>query len=306
MEIGIPLLVLAAVLAAIGIVLNRRSPSRESLVASPAEELDVVRPRPRVAEFHVKGDEAHVAFDVPLPADGADEVLVELLVAEAVEVVREKRHTLPIDGVVSVVAFAGSDRTRVGSVDLDTPGELPAPTGPVGFDLRLSGIGPDPLDQQFERDAPGQAPSLAEVSVPDELSPIGNELRIPRAVDVGLRSQGIDPATMSSGDMVRGMLTLYGYRIESTADESTYRATKAGATTFVHEVGHGSGDHPEIGESDITAFKFAFLDSKSDRGLLVSDKYAPFEIYDEERREPRIRFVTRERLQRFVDALALD
>ena len=39
---------------------------------------------------------------------------------------------------------------------------------------------------------------------------------------------------------------------------------------------------------------------------LVSDKFSPFEVYERERREPRIRFVTRERLQKFVDALSLE
>ena len=33
---------------------------------------------------------------------------------------------------------------------------------------------------------------------------------------------------------------------------------------------------------------------------------SPVEIYERERRDPRIRFVTRERLQGFIDALALN
>jgi hypothetical protein len=39
--------------------------------------------------------------------------------------------------------------------------------------------------------------------------------------------------------------------------------------------------------------------------MYVSEKYGPFEIYDMERREPRIRFITRERLQKFVEAVSL-
>jgi hypothetical protein len=48
-----------------------------------------------------------------------------------------------------------------------------------------------------------------------------------------------------------------------------------------------------------------FGSSGADRGLLISEKFAPFEIYDRERRDRRIRFVTRERLEGFIDALAL-
>ncbi len=47
------------------------------------------------------------------------------------------------------------------------------------------------------------------------------------------------------------------------------------------------------------------MNSGADRGLMVSDKFGPFEVYERERREPRVRFVTRERLQGFVDALTV-
>ncbi len=48
-----------------------------------------------------------------------------------------------------------------------------------------------------------------------------------------------------------------------------------------------------------------FVSSGADRGLLFTDKYAPFMVYDKERREPRIRFISRERLQAFVDSVAM-
>ena len=53
-------------------------------------------------------------------------------------------------------------------------------------------------------------------------------------------------------------------------------------------------------------FVVEFVNSGADRGLLISDKFSPFEVYEREKREPRIRFVTRERLQKFVDALSLE
>ena len=39
--------------------------------------------------------------------------------------------------------------------------------------------------------------------------------------------------------------------------------------------------------------------------MLVTEKYGPFMVYDKERREPRVRFITRERLQTFVDGFSL-
>ena len=38
---------------------------------------------------------------------------------------------------------------------------------------------------------------------------------------------------------------------------------------------------------------------------VVSDKFGPFLVYEKERREPWVHFITRERLQQFVDSLAL-
>jgi hypothetical protein len=70
-------------------------------------------------------------------------------------------------------------------------------------------------------------------------------------------------------------------------------------------VPHLPGSHPELDESAIRKFVVDFGSSGADRGLLISEKYAPFEIYDRERRDRRIRFVTRERLAGFIDALAL-
>src|SRR3989304_9322332 len=84
-------------------------------------------PRPRVVEMHVIGEEARVTFDVPIAED--DEILNELLTHEAIEVVREKRHSLPIDQVTTVVALAGrgGGPRGGGGSRLDAPGPLPPP-----------------------------------------------------------------------------------------------------------------------------------------------------------------------------------
>ena len=112
------------------------------------------------------------------------------------------------------------------------------------------------------------------------------------------------PATAGAGDVVIGIMRLAGHHIENKGDD-THHVTRAGETIFVRVVPHTAGDHPELNEGEIRRFAVEFAGSGADRGLLVTEKYSPFEIYERERREPRVRFVTRERLQAFVDALAL-
>jgi len=275
--------------------------------AQVATGIDADRPRPRVSEFHVRGEEAQVIFDVPLPEGEIDEVLGELLTNEAVEVVREKRHELPIDGVSTVVAFAGrgGEPRRIGSVSLEEPGVLPPPMV-AAPSLHLGHIGFDPLEKQFSEELLHSAPSLASDQRADTLGPIGNELRLPKAVAVGLRAQGIDPATMTSAEMVDSLLRLFGYAVTSTDNPLARKATKSGLTTYLREDPYQPGDHPEVDEVTMRQFVMEFVSSGADRGLLISDKFSPFGVYEREKREPRIRFVTRERLQKFVDALSLE
>ena len=91
-----------------------------------------------------------MSFDVPLP-DVEDQVLNELLVDEAVEVVREKRHTLPISDVTEIVVFAGRDDIReIGRTVLPSPGQLPPPMEREVFNL--THIARDPFASQFEVD----------------------------------------------------------------------------------------------------------------------------------------------------------
>ncbi len=306
--VGVILLVVAIFLAIIGSVLSRRTKALKEQLrvgGTPAPELDVERPRPHLMAFHVRGEEAQVTFDVPLPAGEPDPVLVDLLLDEAVEVVHAKRHSLPITDVTKVVVFAGrgADARRIGELSLAEPGELPpVPSGPS---LHFSSFGFDPLVQQFQEDA-AAPPELAPKQSTDTLRPIGEELRIPKALDIGLRAQGIDPATMSAAEMVKGILVLFGYSIVAGTEASTYTASKEGTTTFVREDVYKPGDYPELEESTIGSFMVGFVNAKTDRGLLVSAKYAPFSIYAQEQREPRVRFVTRERLQKFLDAFSLD
>ncbi len=280
----------------------RRRPRRSGAQFADSEP-DFVRPRPAVASFHVRGDEAQVTFDVPFPDDG-DEVLADLLVSEAIEVVREKRHALPIDDVTVVVALAGREGAReVGRMSLVTPGVLPPPSQMADI-LNLHSIAADPFAAEFDSE-PRSIPETVAPSTSDDLPPVGESVRLPKAVVTGLMAQGIDPQTMDGGQLVTGVLSLFGYTVTPGAAEGNYTATKGGSTTFIMTDTYAPGDYPEVGEDTIRRFVVAFEQSKANRGMLVSEKFGPFSIHDMERRNPRVRFITRERLQKLVDSMAL-
>ena len=292
------------ILVAVVIVLVRRGRGSGDSGAAAAGSGDAGddRLRPAVADFRVADGAARVYFEVPL-SDGDDPVLGELLGREAIEVVREKRHQLPIDDVTWVVAFGrrGTEWVEAARISLDTPGTLPPPLIPEAFAHARR-----PELDLFDRfaDLPAHAPGLVDRIRGEELAPLSSELRFPGVVAAGLRSQGIDPDSASAGDIVLGVMRVAGYQI-SEAGVATYTALRSGQRTFVRVVGHGAGEHPELGEQAIRTFVVDFGSAGADRGLLITEKFGPFEVYDRERRDKRVRFVTRERLQSFIDALSM-
>lgn len=292
-----------AVVVIVVVVLLTRSRSS----SAPSSEAGVVsvessdRLRPEVAEFHVTDGAARVHFEVPL-AEEPDEVLEDLLGREAVEVVREKRHSLPIDDVHEVVALgrrAGTWAVAT-TISLDTPGELPPPMLPEL--LPHGGRDIDVFDHIST--LPQTAPGIAVPTKGEELPPFATEVRLPGSASAALRAQGVDPTTASGPEIALGLMRAGGYMLEMSGDD-TYRARREGQTTLVRVVPHEKGSHPELDEHDIRQFVVDFGGSGANRGMLISEKYAPFEIYDRERRDRRIRFVTRERLPGFIDALAM-
>ena len=286
-----------------GIVWSLRQAASRS--RAPAAEPTPGRPRPRVAEFHVRGNEARVYFQVPVGEGEADEVLAELLLHEALEVVREKRHDLPISQVHVVVAYGtrSGEPVEVGRRTLDTPGELPPP-GPPPLHLHAARVANDPFEI-FAEEMPQHAPQLAETRAREELGPAGGEIRLVRSLDAGLRAQAIDPAAATAGELVIGLLQLSGYSVLPGPKPGSSFCERGGVRTLVVVVDHEPGEYPELSEREINGFVIDFVSSGADRGFLVTDKYAPFAVYERERREPRVRFVSRERLQSFVDAFAV-
>ena len=161
MPAGQALIIAAVILIVVAVVLNRRREAlraelgieapekkRKAVPVPPQAVVEIDHPRPVVAGFQIQGDTAEVRFDVPYPRDG-DEVLAELLMGEAIEVVRERRHQVPMPNLTQVVAQAGRGETiEVGRTKLDTPGQLPPKLDRMGI-LNLSVIGRDPLQQSF-------------------------------------------------------------------------------------------------------------------------------------------------------------
>lgn len=258
-----------------------------------------------VESFHVVGDEARVTFDVPLDEED-DDVLNDLLVAEAMEVVRQKRHTLPIEDVHQIVVFAGRDRAReVGRTKLPAPGELPPPALDSG--LSFTHIARDPFAAPFEDERPDHGVAYeTRADVPaDELPPLRDDLKIPKGLDRGLRASGTDPEQLNGPDFVIALLRMFGYRVTEQAFPGSYMAIKDGVSTYIATDSYEKGQYPEVDEAVIRRFLADFGTSGAERGMLISDKYAPFKIHEIEANQPKIRFVTRERIQRFIDSMSL-
>jgi hypothetical protein len=151
-------------------------------------------------------------------------------------------------------------------------------------------------------DLPSQAPGLAAEKRSETLGSL--EVRLPGRADAALRSQGVDPGAAGATDVALGLMRVAGQAMTETAP-NTYMTQRAGQRTFIRVVPHEAGSHPAHGESESRRFVVDFGSSGAGRGLLLTEKYSPFEIYDRERRDPRMRFITRERLQAFIDALAI-
>lgn len=258
-----------------------------------------------VESFHIVGDEARVTFDVPLD-DDEDEVLNDLLMGEAIEVVRQKKHTLPIDEVHHIVVFAGREPVReVGRTKLPSAGELPPPAPGVG--VSFTHIARDPFAAPFDEGSADHGVAYeTRADVPaDELPPLRDDLKIPKGLDRGLRALGTDPDQLDGPEFVIALLRMFGYGVTEQALPGSYMAVKDGVSTYIATDSYQKGQYPELEEGVIRRFLADFGSSSADRGMLISDKYAPFLIHEIETNQPKVRFVTRERVQRFVDSMAL-
>ncbi len=270
--------------------------------SSTRTEPDPLAPLPNLEDLSVSGDAIRVTFRVPMVGD--DPILSNLLRYYALEAVRRARQTLPLEGLdrVEVFVLHRGQSKKVGSVEFDAPGKLPEDV-PVPEIVALSTAMEDPLDSDFVTSKGSSAPSRHAEG--ETLAPLGSFLAIPAKAEAALRLQGVDPREMTAGELVRGILALRGYTVSPGGDAHTHHARKGAATVLVREIPHSPGGYPELSEKDMHRFVMDKARSRMARGMLVTEKYGPFSVYDLERRNSRIRFVTRERLQKAIDALAL-
>lgn len=264
--------------------------------------------RPTLVDFHVHDDTARVYYGVPLPDGEISYHLRDVLCHDASLVLHEKRsHGLPIDQVTRAEVFGqrGGEAVEVAVLELESPGVIPEIVAP---DLvpHASLTGYDPLASLGDRELEIQ-PGVAERVPSEGLPSFTNEIVYAKSVEARLRAAGIDPYNVTLATLSPALLQIGGYQVSAGPDGpgDTYLAQKAGAVALVVIHEHQPGDHPELSESAVNAFVIAVAQSNPQRALLITDMFSPYLIYEKERSDPRCRFITRERLQPFVDSFAL-
>ncbi len=292
---------LAGVVKSIG-----QSTERAVATSSPLPQ----RPAPLVTEFHVAGDTAKTLFSVPLGDAPVGEHLTNLLSTSAIEYVRtRKADGLPLDGVhhIEVSAMRGDDPEVVCTVDLPEPGVLPD-TEPVAL-----------VEPEHDPIA-AVAVVVADTSVAtppgdtQALGPVSEFVELSSPMEAHLRSIGVDPKDMSLDALVVGLLRVSGYEVTlgragfnlgSDEKATLYGVRRNGQKTVLAVLEHAEGTHPELDEKVLSEFAVGVAQTDPDVAILVTDKYSPYAMYEREKRDKRLVFITRERLQSFVDSFGI-
>lgn len=261
---------------------------------------------PSVSQFHVKGETASAVFDVPLGESEAGQHLIDLLSLAAVEYVRSRSaRGLPLDGVhrINVSALRGDQPELVAVVELPSPGVLPEPVRrtETGGSLIVA------LNEVVADSSVSTKPVEG-----DTLQPVASFVKLTGPSEARLRMAGVDTSTMSLAEMTDGLLHAGGYTVSDSdrvmaaaPGASVQTATKPGERVAVVIYPHTDGEYPEVDEKVFAEVAMIAGESKAQRVILVSDKYGPYSMYERERRDKRMVFVTRERLQAFVDSFGL-
>jgi hypothetical protein len=296
-------IIVIVVLVAIALFLRSRSgglPQRSvaGAIATDAPSLAQV-------DFKVEGTTAHVYFDTTIPPSGADDVLAGLMGREAMKIFQGKANHLPLDGVKHVAAHGrqGGQSVLVKKQDVHRPAEMDHMDEPRPA-VRASDVHPgdeDPLAALHAMDF-GRGAGYRGGS--DDLPALADELKIPAKVVAAIAGEGGSVAGMSLEQLIAGMLRQSGYDV-TLAGDGTGTARRSGAATFLQFVEHETGGYPELGESAVDSFVRKFIASGAQRGMLFTPKFGPYAIYERERRNDKIKFMTRERLQAFVDGVAM-
>ena len=264
---------------------------------------------PPVASFHVDGESASTVFDVPLGDAEAGTYLVELLSFAAVEHLRKKAaQGLPLHGVyrIKISAMRASEAEIVGTVELPAPGQLPDAKTPISQGGHQAGLLAALNDVVADHSVSSQ-PS------PDgTLHPVAKFVQLTGPAEARLRAAGVDPSGMSLIDLTLGLFQAGGYAVESTGKNlataptaSIHNASKAGEKVTLVVFAHSEDDYPEVDERVFGELAVLAGQSNAQRTILMSDKFGPYTMYERERRDKRLVFVTRERLQAFVDSFGI-
>jgi len=269
------------------------------------------RPMPLVTEFHVKGDTASAVFSVPLGEAEAGQHLVDLLCASAVEYVREKsREGMPLDEVahIKVSAMRGDTPELIGTVDLPEIGVLPEPDTRFLVEAThdpIASLGAVVADRSVAKPS-GDSSGLA---------PVAEFIELSGPTEAHLRGIGVDPETMSLDDLVVGLMRISSYDVHvgrsgfnigpEHGRAGLYGVTRQGKSTVLVTLMHDEGSYPELGEQALSEFAVGVAQTNPDQAILVTDKYGPYSMYEMEKRDNRLVFVTRERLQAFVDSFGI-
>jgi len=301
--------VVAIAVAALLVIATKSFGQSAQQAVEPAPTLPQ-RPVPLVTDFHVKGDTARTVFSVPLGDGPPGEHLTDLLCASAIEYVRtRKADGLPLDGVhhIEVSAMRGADPEVIGTVDLLDAGELPDPRLNVLVELEH-----DPIAHV----ASVVADTTVSTATPDTktLEPVSEFIELSGPTEAHLRSIGVDPTDMELKDLVIGLLRVSGYEVTvgrsgfnvgSDDKASIYGLQRGGQNTVLVIYPHVVGTYPELDEKILSEFAVGVAQVNPDVAILVTDKYSPYAMYEREKRDKRLVFITRERLQAFVDSFGI-
>ncbi len=259
-------------------------------------------------DFKVEGATAHVYFDTHIPAEGADDVLVGLMGREAMRVFESKADHLPLEAIKHVVAHGhqGDDTIEVTVVDIKKPVEMDHMDVPSDDKVVMADeVHPDADDLLGDIHAMEFGRGGGYRGGGDELPPLTQELAIPAKVVAAVAGPSGSIDGLSLEDFITGLLRTVGYDI-SKAPDGTSTARKGGVATYLEFVEHAAGSHPELDEHSVDAFIVKFMSSGAARGMLFTPKFRPYVIYEKERRNDKVKYMTRERLQAFVDSIAME
>ncbi len=267
--------------------------------------------RPEVTDFHVKGDTASVVFNVPLGDAEAGQHLTDLLSLAAVEHVRELVvDGLPLDGVarISVSALRSGTPEQVAMVDFPEVGTLPSRADMP----ELHTVDHDPVAVLAKVVADKSV--VAPPASTGALESVSSFLDLTGPCEARLRAAGVDTSTMSHSDLCHGLMRIGGYVIDdavpevglvSAPDAEVFSVTRGGQRIKLVILSHAEGEYPEVDDRVFAEMAVLAAQPGVNKVMLVTDKFSPYSMYERERRSDALIFVTRERLQAFVDSFGL-